>query len=223
MILFRFFSSFALLYFGVGAVWFPALASASDNVATATKRIVILGDSITAGYGLNPSLAYPALLQKKINKANLDYKIINAGISGDTTSGGVRRLDWVLGKGADVLMIALGGNDGLRGVASKQVRDNLNAMIQRARAKSPDIQILIAGMQMPGSMGANYAKQFSAIFSEVAEKNKVDLIPFLLDGVGGVEKYNQPDLIHPTAEGQEKIAETVWEVLKPMLKGEGRN
>ena len=217
MILFKFFQSFTLFNIVTATVWFGSCASASDNPIGSIKRIVILGDSITAGYGLNPSLAYPALLQKKINDAALDYKVVNAGVSGDTTSGGLRRIDWVMGQGADVLIIALGGNDGLRGIPPAQAQQNLQGIIQRARAKSPDIHILIAGMQMPGSMGANYVKQFAAIFQEVASKNKVVLIPFLLEGVGGIEKYNQSDLIHPTAEGQVKIAETVWKVLGPVL------
>lgn len=218
MILFKFFRSFTSVSVVVATVWFGSYASASDNPTGSIKRVVVLGDSITAGYGLNPSLAYPVLLQQKINQVSLNYKVVNAGVSGDTTAGGLRRIDWIMQKGANVLIIALGGNDGLRGIASTQIQQNLEGIIQRARGKSPNIQILIAGMQMPGSMGANYVKQFSAIFPEVASKNKAILIPFLLEGVGGIEKYNQSDLIHPTSVGQEKIAETVWKVLEPVLQ-----
>ena len=199
-------------------IWLGSFASASENPIEPTKRIVILGDSITAGYGLDSALAYPALLQKKINEAALPYQVINAGVSGDTTAGGLRRIDWVMGEGADILIIALGGNDGLRGISPPYMHANLNSIIQRARLKSPNIKILIAGMQMPGSMGESYIKQFAAIFPKVASQNKAVLIPFLLEGVGGIEKYNQSDLIHPTAEGQKKIAETVWNILAPILK-----
>lgn len=218
MTLFKFFRSFTSVSVVVATVWFGSYASASDNPTGPIKRVVVLGDSITAGYGLNPSLAYPALLQQKINQVSLNYKVVNAGVSGDTTAGGLRRVDWAMGQGAEVLIIALGGNDGLRGIPPTQAQQNLQGIIQRARVLSPNVQIIIAGMQMPSSMGANYVKQFAAIFPEVATKNKAILIPFLLEGVGGIEKYNQSDLIHPTAEGQTKIAETVWKGLEPILQ-----
>lgn len=190
----------------------------AQNANSGKKRLVILGDSITAGYGLEREEAYPALLQKKADEAGLSYEVVNAGVSGDTTAGGLRRIDWALGqKGADVLMIALGGNDGLRGISPEQTEKNLSGIVDKARAKNPDMKIIIAGMQMPDNMGPEYVTAFRATFSKVAEEKKTELIPFLLDGVGGDEKLNQDDRIHPTAEGQKVIAGKVWDRLKSLL------
>jgi acyl-CoA thioesterase-1 len=180
---------------------------------------VVLGDSITAGYGLpDPSQAYPALLQKKIDAAKLPYIVANAGVSGDTTAGGLRRIDWALGPGADVLIVALGGNDGLRGVMPKQTEENLTAIIQKARAKVPKITIIVAGMEMPGNMGKEYVDEFRALFPRVAETQKTLLVPFLLTGVGGIAELNQQDLIHPNATGQQRVADNVWAVLEKALQ-----
>jgi acyl-CoA thioesterase-1 len=182
-------------------------------------RIVILGDSITAGYNLAPEEAYPALLQEKIKAAGLNYEVINAGQSGDTTAGGLRRIDWVLEEGApEVMVIALGGNDGLRGLPVAQVGENLAAIAAKARAVNPAVRIVIAGMQMPGSMGADYAESFAAVFGEVAREQDAVLLPFLLEGVAGDPDLNQPDRIHPTAQGQRRIAETVWGTLERLLR-----
>jgi acyl-CoA thioesterase-1 len=182
-----------------------------------TQRIVILGDSITAGYGLDPKQAYPALLQQKIDATGLPFTVTNAGVSGDTTAGGLRRVAWTMAKGADVLVIALGGNDGLRGISPEETQKNLLGIIAKARTKNPEIQILIAGMQMPDNMGPDFITRFQAVFPEAAKKSNATLIPFLLDGVGGIEKLNQPDGIHPTPDGQAKIAENVWKVLQPVV------
>lgn len=182
------------------------------------KRLIVLGDSITAGLGLEREQAYPALLQKKADAARLAYEVVNAGVSGDTTAGGLRRIDWALGaKGADVLMIALGGNDGLRGISPEQTEKNLADIVKKARSKNPAMKILIAGMQMPENMGAKYVESFKTIFPRVAQAEKTALLPFLLEGVGGDEELNQADRIHPTAEGQQKIADLVWSKLKGML------
>lgn len=178
------------------------------------KRIVILGDSITAGYGLDPQDAYPAQLQEKITKMNLRYFVTNAGVSGDTTAGGLRRVAWAMGKGADIFIIALGGNDGLRGISPEETKKNLLGIVEKTRTKHPEIKIFIAGMQMPDNMGPEFTTRYKAIFSEAAEEASATLIPHLLEGVGGVERLNQPDGIHPTAEGQKKIAETVWKFLE---------
>lgn len=180
-------------------------------------RIVVLGDSITAGYGLDPTKAYPAVLQAKIDEAGLPYTVANAGVSGDTTAGGLRRIDWALGPGADVLIVALGGNDGLRGVTPKQTESNLAAIIQKARAKSPKIDIIVAGMEMPGNMGQAYVEEFRAVFPRIANAQNVALVPFLLAGVGGITELNQADLIHPTAEGQKRVADNVWPALQKVL------
>jgi len=189
-------------------------ANAND---TATKRIVILGDSITAGYGLDQAQAYPALLQEKIHAAKLPYTVANAGVSGDTTAGGLRRIAWATARGADVLIIALGGNDGLRGISPEETKKNLLGIIAKARAKNPDIEILIAGMEMPDNMGPDFTARFKAVFPESAKETGITLIPFLLEGIGGVEKLNQPDGIHPTPEGQAVVAENVWSILQPLI------
>jgi len=188
------------------------------SAAEGAKTVLFFGDSITAGYGLDPDQAYPALIQKKIEAAKLPYRVVNAGLSGETTSGGLRRLDWILRQKVDVFVLALGGNDGLRGVAPDVTRRNLQAMIDRIRSRYPDVKILIAGMQMPISMGPDYTTAFRQVFPEVASANRAALVPFLLEGVGGIAELNQPDLIHPTAEGQKLVAANVWPVLEPLLR-----
>jgi acyl-CoA thioesterase I len=205
--------TFLLLLWTGRALW---AADAPTSIATAAPRgrIVILGDSITAGYGIDPAQAYPALLQQKIDAAGLRYTVVNAGVSGDTTAGGLRRIDWVLGNGAEVLIVALGGNDGLRGISPKQTEENLNGIIQRARKKVPTITVIVAGMEMPGNMGREFVEQFRAVFPRVATGSEAALVPFLLEGVGGVTELNQPDLIHPNADGQKLIVENVWKVLE---------
>jgi acyl-CoA thioesterase I len=193
-------------------------SAASTAPPAARPRIVVLGDSITAGYGLQADEAYPAILQKKIDAAHLVYEVINAGLSGDTTAGGLRRVDWVLSGGAKVLLIALGGNDGLRGLPPQQTEANLTAIIKRAREKVPGLTVLVAGMQMPVSMGQEFAKAFASLFPHVAAQNGAILIPYLLKGVGGVPELNQADYIHPTAEGQKRVADNVWSVLRNVLE-----
>lgn len=196
-------------------------AADAPNANGGKKRVVILGDSITAGYGLDPQQAYPALLQAKIDAAGLPYTVANAGVSGDTSAGGLRRVAWALGKdGADVLVVALGGNDGLRGISPEQTRGNLAGIIDKARTANPAMKIVVAGMRMPDNMGEEFTTRFQAVFPEIATAKKTALVPFLLEGVGGVESLNQVDRIHPTAAGQVKIAETVWKVLEKELGSE---
>jgi acyl-CoA thioesterase-1 len=184
----------------------------------ADSRIVFLGDSLTAGYGLDPDDAYPSLLESKLAVKGIEATVINAGVSGDTSAGGLRRVNWVLGSPTDVLIIALGGNDGLRGLPTKALAKNLTAIIAGARAQYPDIKILLAGMQMPASMGKAYQESFAAVYPEVADATDVQLIPFLLQGVAGDPSLNQPDRIHPSAEGQVIIAETVWPYLREAVE-----
>ncbi len=184
-------------------------------------RIVVIGDSITAGYGLDPAQAYPALLQQKIDAAGLPFVVVNAGVGGDTTSGGLRRIEWALGPGAEVLIIALGGNDGLRGISPKQTAENLTGIIKRARAKFPAVAVIVAGMQMPGNMGREFVEQFSAVFPRVAKENDAVLLPFLIEGVGGIAELNQADMIHPNVEGQKRVAENVWTVLLKVVQARG--
>jgi len=185
-----------------------------------TRTVVFLGDSITAGYGLeNPAAeAYPALIQARIDAARLPWRVVNAGISGDTTAGGLRRLDWILRQHVDILVVALGGNDGLRGIDPSVTRANLQAIIDRARSRQPAMRVVLAGMQMPTNMTEEFRQQYQALFPELAERNGATLIPFLLEGVGAVPELNQPDLIHPTARGQSVIAGTVWERLRSLLQ-----
>ena len=197
-----------------GALWTDALAQ-----SPAVKRVVILGDSITAGFGLQRSEAYPALLQAKVNAEGLPFEIVGAGVSGDTTAGGLRRVGWAIGSGAAVFVVALGGNDGLRGVPVAQTEDNLERIVAAVRAKSPDTVVLIAGMRMPANLGKEFQEAFAAVFPRVATKCNAPLIPFLLEGVGGRSDLNQDDLIHPNAEGQRRVAENVWKVLAPVLRG----
>ena len=208
-----------LLKLGLVLVMGGALfAQDAGNANAGKKRVLILGDSITAGYGLEPGEAYPALLQKKIDAAALPYTVKNAGVSGDTTAGGLRRIDWALGsEGADVLVVALGGNDGLRGIAPTQMSKNLAGIIDKARVKNPQIKVIVAGMQMPENFGAAFTTEFKAVFPEIAGEKKAALVDYLLAGVGGDEKLNQPDRIHPTAAGQQIIAENVWKVLEGQL------
>ncbi len=191
---------------------------ATTAATAATKTVLFYGDSLTAGYGLDPDEGYPALIQKKIDAAGLPWRVVNAGLSGETTAGGLRRLDWILRQKIDVFVLELGGNDGLRGIAPDVTRENLQAMIDRIRAKYPDVTIVIAGMQIPTNMGPDFAEAFARIFPEVAEKNRAVLIPFLLEGVGGIPELNLPDGIHPTAEGHRIVAETVWRHLAPVLR-----
>ena len=186
--------------------------------APAPRTILFLGDSITAGYGLELSQAYPALLQQRIKKNGLNFKVINAGQSGDTSAGGLARMDWLLKNRIDVLVLELGGNDGLRGLPVEVTRKNLQAIIDRARQRYPQIKIVVAGMKIPPNMGAQYSRDFEAMFATLAKKNNAALIPFILEGVGGVRQMNLPDGIHPTAKGHEIVAENVWKVLQPVLR-----
>ncbi len=179
--------------------------------------ILFLGDSLSAGFGLDVEDAFPSLIQKKIEQEKLPFKVINAGLSGETTAGGLRRIDWLLKQKVDVLVIELGGNDGLRGIAPSETKKNLQGIIDKAREKNPDVVIVLAGMQAPPNMGADYTKTFRAIFPEIAKKNSIVLIPFLLEGVAGNPRLNLPDGIHPTAEGHRIIAQTVWNTLNPVL------
>ena len=180
--------------------------------------ILFFGDSLTAGMGLEEDEAFPAIIQEKIDSLDLPYQVVNAGLSGETTAGGRNRIDWVLNQDVEVFVLELGANDGLRGVPLEETRRNLKAIIDKVREKNPDIEIILAGMQIPPNMGREYASGFKSIFPELAEENDVHLIPFLLEDVGGVPELNQNDGIHPTAEGQRILANNVWEVLKPVLE-----
>jgi len=194
-----------------------AQASATTPAA-AKKTIVFFGNSLTAGYGLDdPSQAFSGLIQKKIDSLGLAYKVINAGVSGETTAGGNSRIDWLLKQPLDIFVLELGGNDGLRGIPVTETRKNLQSILDKVKAKYPDAQLVLAGMQIPPNMGKTYSNEFKAVYKEVADKNNIKLIPFLLEGVGGEAKLNQTDGIHPTAEGHRILADNVWVILKDIL------
>jgi acyl-CoA thioesterase-1 len=186
--------------------------------APAPKIVLFLGNSITAGYGLDPSQAFPARIQEKIDAKGWNLKAVNAGQSGDTSTGGLSRLDWLLRNRIDVLVLELGANDGLRGVPSEVTKKSLQTIIDRTREKYPKAKIVIAGMKVPPNMGRDYGRRFESIFPDLAKRNNASLIPFILEGIGGVRELNLPDGIHPTAKGHEIVAANVWKVLEPVLR-----
>lgn len=195
----------------------PADTVSTAPVADTRPRVVFLGDSLTAGLGLDQRDAYPTLIQQKVDAAGLKYQVVNAGVSGDTSAGGLSRLDWALEGDVKVMVVALGGNDGLRGLPSDELHRNLAMIIERAQAKQ--IQVILAGMEAPPNFGQAYIVSFHQVYPDLAKKYGVPLIPFLLQGVAGVEGLNQRDGIHPTAEGARTVADNVWTVLRPTLKG----
>ncbi len=182
------------------------------------KSLLIFGDSITAGYGIEPQQAFPAILQEKIDAAGLNYEVINGGLSGETSAGGLRRIDWVLQRNIDVMILELGGNDGLRGIDLSSTKQNLQGIIDKALAKNPDMKIIIAGMQVPPNLGTDYSREFQDLYPDLAKENDLELIPLILDKVGGRDEFMQSDGIHPNVEGHKIVAETVWGKLKPVLK-----
>ncbi len=188
--------------------------------AETTHTVVFFGDSLTAGYGLDDpaSEAYPALIQEKITAAKLPWRVVNAGLSGETTAGGLRRVEWILRQPADLFVLALGANDGLRGIEPAVSTANLQGIIDRVRTAYPAAKIVLAGMQMPPNFGEDYTRAFAAMYPALAAKNRLPLVPFLLEGVGGRSDLNQPDGIHPTAEGAAVAAGNVWKVLEPLLR-----
>jgi acyl-CoA thioesterase-1 len=198
--------------------FFSQAILAQTATPTTKKTLVFLGDSLTAGLGVQRNEAFPALIAEKIRAAGLPFEIDNAGLSGDTSAGALRRIDWLLQRPIDLLVIELGGNDGLRGLPIKELKANLQAIIDKARAKNPAVKIVIAGMQIPPNLGADYAASFEKVFAELARENKAILIPFLLEGVGGQRELNQQDMIHPTAAGHRIVADLVWRTLEPILR-----
>ena len=191
---------------------------ATDSAAVEKKQtIVFFGNSLTAGYGLSPSQAFPAIIQKKIDSLGLPYQVINAGVSGETSSGGRTRIDWILKQPIDIFVLELGANDGLRGIPLSATRKNLQEIVDKVKAKNPGTKLLFAGMQIPPNMGQTYTTEFRNIYTELAEKNEMTLVPFLLEGVGGEPTLNQQDGIHPTAEGHRIVAANLWRQLEKML------
>ncbi|HKZ08865.1 MAG TPA: arylesterase [Methylomirabilota bacterium] len=194
------------------ALFFVAsVAPAQDE-----RVIVAFGDSLTAGYGVAPDEAYPALLEARLRAEGYRYRVINAGVSGDTTAGGLRRVDWALRSRPDIVLLELGANDALRGLDLGQVRANLDAMVTRFEAAG--VRVLLLGMRLPPNYGTPYAQEFERLYQTVAGRRKVPLMPFFLDGVAAVARLNQPDGIHPTPEGYRIVVDRLWPHLQPLLK-----
>jgi acyl-CoA thioesterase I len=192
------------------------LVSLCATPAFAIEHVIVaLGDSLTAGLGVGADEAYPALLEARLRREGFAYRVVNAGVSGDTSAGGLRRIDWALRLSPAVVIVALGANDGLRGQPPEALRDNLTRIVERARAAGA--RVLLAGMRVPPNYGDDYARAFAGVYPAVAKATGVPLAPFLLDGVAGNSRLNQADGIHPTAEGQRRIAELLWPYLKPLL------
>lgn len=196
----------------------PTPEAASEAPQEGSIRILYLGDSITAGYGLGEEYAFPQLVNDMAVEAGIPVVTVNAGISGDTSTGGLNRLDWLLQQEFDVLVLELGGNDGLRGIDLSLTKANLDQIIQKTIEKWPNTQVIVAGMMVPPNLGHEYTQEFASMFPAIAEKHDAHLIPFILEGVGGVRSLNQSDGIHPTAEGHRILAQNVWTVLEPVLK-----
>lgn len=182
------------------------------------SRILVFGNSLTAGYGLSPDKAYPALLQQKIDSLQLPFRIVNAGLSGDTSEGGLNRLEWVLQQPVEVFILELGANDGLRGLPPSTTRNNLESIIERVHKKDSTIPIILAGMKIPPNLGQSYSWEFERNYQTLAKRQGVYLVPFLLEGVAGKPELNLADGIHPNARGHQVLAENVWKVLYPVLK-----
>ena len=193
-----------------------ALLSVAAGEARGEGVVVALGDSLTAGLGVGADEAFPARLQARLRAEGYDYRVVNAGVSGDTTAGGLRRVDWALRAHPDVVIVALGANDGLRGQSPPAIRANLEEIV--ARLQAAGVRVLLVGMRLPPNYGAEYTKEFEAVFPAVARRAKITLMPFLLDGVAADPRLNQADGIHPTAAGQQMIADRLWPYLRPLLR-----
>jgi acyl-CoA thioesterase-1 len=186
--------------------------------AKSSRVILFFGDSLTAGYGIDREQAFPALIQTRIDSLGWNFEVVNAGLSGETSAGGLRRIDWILRRKIDVFVLELGANDGLRGIDLKDTRKNLQLIVDRVKVKNPDIAVVVVGMQMPPNMGTEYTEEFQGLYPGIAEQNGAALIPFLLEGVGDQPELNLPDGNHPTAEGHRIVAENVWATLGSVLE-----
>jgi len=208
----------AIFAFALGVSLFSTAIFAETPSPSAppasTRTIVFLGDSL----GVQPTEAFPALVGEKIRAAGLPYQVENAGLSGDTSAGGLRRIDWLLQRPIDLLVLELGANDGLRGLDLKSMKTNLQSIIDKTKAKNPQVKVVLAGMQVPPNLGAEYTAGFQRVFNELARENNATLIPFLLEGVGGHRELNQQDLIHPSPAGHRIIGDLVWRTLEPILR-----
>lgn len=199
------------------AVLFSIIGHLNLTDQDAPKNIIFFGDSITAGYGIPIEQSFPSLVQQKLDEKELNYKVINAGLSGETSAGGLNRIDWILRSKPEIFFLELGGNDGLRGLSLEETEKNLKSMIDKIKAANSEAQVFLCGMQIPPNLGQDYTAQFRELYPKVAKEKNVKLIPFLLEGVGGNPKLNLSDGIHPNPQGHKIVAETVWEYLKPRL------
>lgn len=209
----RILTTFVILF------WLPLILYSQNE----SNRILFYGDSITAGYGIEQENAFPALIQQRIDSLGWDFETVNGGLSGETSAGGLRRIDWMLRQPISVFVLELGGNDGLRGIDLDATRKNLQKIIDKVQAKHPDARIIITGMQVPPNLGPEYTQKFRNMYPELAEKNSVELIPNFLNDLGGDSELMQSDGIHPTAKGHKILAKKVWDTLKPILKKERKS
>ena len=182
-----------------------------------TAAILFVGTSLTAGYGLQPEQAFPARIGARLDEEGLPYRVVNAGVSGETSAGALRRMDWLLRQPVAILVLETGANDGLRGQDVEATRANIQAIIDRVRREPSPPKVLLLGMEAPPNLGADYTRRFRGIFADLARQNQAAFVPFLLDGVAGFANLNQADGIHPTAEGHERVAQTIWKALRPLL------
>jgi acyl-CoA thioesterase-1 len=192
----------------------PGTADAADG----RPAILFLGTSLTAGLGLDPDQAYSALIQRKLDSAGLRWRAVNGGVSGETSAGALRRFEWILDPDVKVLLIETGANDGLRGLDVDSTRANIAGIVRAARGRNPGIRIVLAGMEAPPNLGAIYTARFRAIYGDLARRERLSLIPFILAGVGGVDSLNQADGIHPNVVGEGIVAATVWRILEPVVR-----
>jgi acyl-CoA thioesterase-1 len=195
----------------------PKAADGHVSTAPSAPLILVVGTSLTAGLGLDPSQAYPAVLQQKIDSAGLRYRVVNRGVSGETSAGALQRVDWLMRQPVAVLIVETGANDGLRGLDPDSLRANIEAIVRRARQQTPAPAVLLLGMEAPPNLGAEYGARFRAAYRDAARELGVPLVPFLLAGVGGIDSLNQADGIHPTAVGQRRVADLAWTALLPLL------
>lgn len=194
-----------------------AVPAAGSPAAASPAAVLFIGTSLTAGLGVEPSQAYPALIQRKIDSAGLNWHVVNAGVSGETSAGALRRIDWLLRQPAQVVVLETGANDGLRGQAPDSIRTNIQAIIDRLRAHDSTVRIVLIGMNAMPNLGRDYVRGFESVYTDIARQNHIPLVPSLLEGVGGVDSLNQPDGIHPTPRGHAIMANTVWQTLRPLL------
>lgn len=187
------------------------------NIQDEERTIIFYGDSLTAGYGLDPENAFPAIIKERLDNEGKNYRVVNAGVSGETSSGGLTRITWVLNQSVDIFILELGANDGLRGIPPEETRKNLQGIIDKVHEKNPQCTIILAGMMVPPNMGQDYSKKFATIFPSLSKANDSELIPFLLEGVAGDPELNLPDGIHPNVEGHKIVAGNIMKVLGPLL------